>query len=262
MSRGTIAAALNNRLEAGGKCLVPYLTAGFGAWESAVEATSVSGADAIELGIPFSDPVMDGPIIQEASELALRAGATPPALLDAAAGLDVAVPLAVMTYYNILFRAGDDRFAAHLAQSQISGAIVPDLPLEECTPWCEAADRAGVETIMLGAPTGSDERLARVCERARGFVYAVGLLGVTGERDQLAASATEIAARLKALTDKPVLIGVGVGSPEQAVEACRVADGVVVGSRIVREMIETGSPEAVGDLVGRFRDALDAGSFD
>jgi tryptophan synthase alpha chain len=146
-----------------------------------------------------------------------------------------------------------------MAASGVAAAILPDIPLEESGPWCEAADGAGVETVMLAAPTGSDERLERIAERAMGFVYAVGLLGVTGERDQLAASAVEIARRCKAVTDKPVLVGVGIGSPAQAVEVCEVADGVVIGSAVVRRALETRSPEAVAEVVGEYRTALDAG---
>ena len=201
---------------------------------------------------------MDGPVIQEASERALAAGATPASILDGIAELDAGVPLAVMTYYNLVYRFGSTRFAETAATVGVSAAILPDLPLEESTEWCAAADLAGIETVMLAAPTAPAERLPRVCERARGFVYGVGLLGITGERSSLAASALDIAARLKAVTDTPVLIGVGIGTPEQAVEVCAVADGVVVGSAIVRRMLSDGTPESVAALVGEFRAALDA----
>jgi tryptophan synthase alpha chain len=140
----------------------------------------------------------------------------------------------------------------------VAGCIVPDLPLEEAGPWCEAADAAGVETVMLAAPTAPDERLPRVCARARGFVYSVGLLGVTGERNALSATATTLAARLKAVTDKPVLVGVGVSDAAQAVEACRVADGVVIGSALVRRLLEGAGPEGAAAFVGEVRAALDA----
>jgi tryptophan synthase alpha chain len=164
-----------------------------------------------------------------------------------------------MTYANLVYRFGWERFASELVASGVTGAILPDIPLEESGPWCDAADAAGVETVMLAAPTAPDDRLEAVCERARGFVYAVGLLGVTGERDSLAATSKVIAARLKEVTDKPVLVGVGIGSPEQAVEVCEVADGVVVGSAVVRRAMESGSADAVGELLGSFRAALDAG---
>jgi tryptophan synthase alpha chain len=165
----------------------------------------------------------------------------------------------VMTYANLVYRFGWERFASEMVASGVTAAILPDIPLEEADPWCRAADAAGVETVMLAAPTAPDDRLARIVQRSRGFVYAVGLLGVTGERESLAATSKVIASRLKAITDKPVLVGVGIGSPEQAVQVCEVADGVVIGSAVVRTALETRSAAAVGDLVGEFREALDAG---
>lgn len=255
----SIQSALQARIAGGGKCLVPYLTGGLPGWEQMLQAAVAAGVDAIEVGIPFSDPVMDGPVIQQSSELAIAAGATPANVVEVAARLDFDTPLAVMTYANLVFRFGYERFAQTLAAAGISGAILPDIPLEESGDWCSAADSAGVQTIMLAAPTASDERLEHVVARARGFVYAVGLLGITGERDSLASTAKVIAKRVKALTDLPVLVGVGVSTPEQAAEVCEVADGVVVGSAIVRRVLETKSPEAVGELIGEFRSAIDAG---
>ena len=237
--------------------MVPYLTGGLGDWQGALAAAADAGADAVEVGIPFSDPVIDGPVIQQANDRALGAGATPLGVLDSVGRLDIGVPLAVMTYYNIAFRFGLERFASVLADQGVAAAILPDLPLEEAGPWTEAADAAGVETVLLATPTASDERLGRICARTRGFVYGVGLLGVTGVRDELAASAVVMAERLKQMTDLPVLVGVGVGTPEQAEEVCRVADGAVVGSAVVRRMLDDGGPMAVGELVGRFRRALD-----
>lgn len=237
--------------------LVPYITGGYPGWTDAVRAAVAAGADAIEIGIPFSDPVMDGPVIQQASQTALAAGATPVSILDEVPTLDVDVPLIVMTYYNLVHHEGELRFADRLARAGIAGCILPDLPLEESGPWCQAADAADVETIMLAAPTASDERLGRIVARARGFVYSVGLLGVTGERASLAATATELAGRLTAITDTPVLVGVGVSDAPQAVEVCTVADGVVQGASVVRRLIETG-PDAVGEYVGEVRRALDA----
>jgi tryptophan synthase alpha chain len=243
---------------AGRKLLVPYITGGYPGWTDCVRAAAANGADAIEIGIPFSDPVMDGPVIQQASLVALNDGAIPPAILDEAATLEVGIPTAVMTYYNIVHHDGHRRFAGRLVAAGVSGCILPDLPLEESEPWTRAADDAGVETIMLAAPTASDERLERVVERVRGFVYSVGLLGVTGERTSLAATATALASRLLKITDKPVLVGVGVSNAEQAREACAVADGVVQGASVVRRMME-GGPDAVGDYVAEVRAAIDAG---
>lgn len=257
----TLESSLRAARDAGRKLLVPYITGGLDEdWTRVLQATAGAGADAVEVGIPFSDPVMDGPTIQEASERALRRGATPQTVLDDLRGLDVGdVPLAVMTYYNIAFRMGHERFAASLRDSGVAAAILPDLPLEEAGPWCEAADRHGVETVMLAAPTGSDAGIARVVARARGFVYGVGLLGVTGEREALAQSAMVMAKRLKAITAKPVLIGVGVSNVEQAVEVCSVADGVVVGSALVRRLLDRGGPEGAAAFVAELRAGLDAG---
>ena len=247
---------LRRRRDAGHKLLVPYVTGGLDGWLDAVRAAAASGADAIEIGIPFSDPVMDGPVIQEASQRALDSGATPVSILQELRQADVDVPLVVMCYYNTVHHAGHDRFAAQLRDAGVVGAIVPDLPLEESGPWCEAADRAGVATVMLAAPTAPDDRLPRVCDRARGFVYSVGLLGVTGERENLASTATSLAERLKKVTDRPVIVGVGVSNAAQAVEACRVADGVVQGASVVRRLMEGGA-DAVGRYVDEVRRALD-----
>lgn len=254
---GALESALRARRDGGGKSLVAYLTGGLGDWEDMIRAAADAGADAIEVGIPFSDPVMDGPVIQEANEISLAGGSTPGSVLTAIAGLDCGVPVTVMTYANLVYRFGWQRFADRCAEVGVAGVILPDIPLEESEPWTEAADAAGVETVMLAAPTGSDERLARVCARSRGFVYGVGLLGITGERDSLAASATVIARRLKAITDTPVLVGVGIGNPAQAAEVCAVADGVVVGSAIVRRMLSDGTPAGIAELIGTFRTALD-----
>jgi tryptophan synthase alpha chain len=241
----------------GRKLLVPYITGGYPGWEDAIRAAAAAGADGVEIGVPFSDPVIDGPVIQQASQAALDAGATPPAILDAVARLDVDIPLAVMTYYNLVHHDGHRRFAGRLVAAGVDACILPDLPLEECGPWCRAADEAGVETVLLAAPTAPDERLVRIVARARGFVYSVGLLGVTGERSALASTATELAGRLKRITSRPVLVGVGVSNAAQAREACRVADGVVQGASVVRRLMEHG-PDAVGAYVAEVRAALDA----
>ena len=254
---GAIESALRARRDEGRKLLVPYITGGHPGWQDAIRACAANGADAIEIGIPFSDPVMDGPVIQQASQVALEAGATPARVLDEVPGLDVDIPLAVMTYYNLVHHPGPERFAADLARAGVSGAILPDLPLEESGPWCEAADEHGIETIMLAAPTAPDERLPRLVARSRGFVYSVGLLGVTGERASLAETATALAGRLKEITDVPVLVGVGVSNAEQARQATRVADGVIQGASVVRRLMESG-PDAVGDYVAEVRAAIDA----
>jgi tryptophan synthase alpha chain len=253
----TMESQLRERRDGGAKLLVPYVTGGLGAhWCDVVRAVADAGADAIEIGIPFSDPIMDGKTIQEASQRALDLGATPMSVLAEAANLDVGIPLAVMTYYNLVAHAGHERFARALAESNIAGAIVPDLPLDELDGWGEAAAAAGVETILLASPTTTDERLRAICERSQGFVYGVSLLGVTGERHELTESAHRMGRRLKATTDKPALLGVGISTPEQAAEAAAAADGVIVGSALVRRLLQGGGPEEAHVFVSELRAAL------
>ena len=256
---GEFERSLRATRESGRKLLIAYVTGGLhDEWPDVVRAVADAGADAIEIGIPFSDPVMDGPIIQEASELALRDGASPVTVLDTLRTIDAGVPLAVMTYYNLAFHMGHERFASLMYEAGVRAAILPDLPLEEVGPWATAADPAGIETVMLAAPTAPDERLPRVVARSRGFVYAVGLLGVTGERDALAESSLVIARRLKAITDKPVLVGVGVSNGQQAAEVSQVADGCVIGSALMRRVVEGEGPAGAGAFIADVRAALDA----
>jgi tryptophan synthase alpha chain len=251
---------LREKRDAGRKLLVPYVTGGLGgSWLDVVRAVAVAGADAIEVGIPFSDPVMDGRTIQEASQRALDIGATPAGIAADLAGLDVDVPLVVMTYYNLIGHMGHHRFAAALVAGGVDGAIVPDLPLDELDGWGTAADEAGIETVLLAGPTTTDERLARICARSHGFVYGVALMGVTGEREVLASQAKVMGARCKAATDKPVLLGLGISNPEQAREAAAAADGVIVGSALVRRLLEGGGPEEAGAFVASLREGLDRG---
>jgi tryptophan synthase alpha chain len=257
---GPLEAVLREARDGGHKLLVPYVTGGLGEdWLDVVTAIAAAGADAIEVGIPFSDPVMDGPVIQEASGRALAAGATPPSIIASLALLDAAVPVAVMTYVNIVARTGYRRMAMELAVAGIAGAIVPDLPLDEAGEWRSEAASAGVDAVLLAAPTTPDERLAAICSASRGFVYAVGLLGVTGERERLASSALTIAKRCRALTDTPVLVGVGISTPEQAAEACSVADGVIVGSALVRRLLDGAGPDGAADFVAALRAEIDRG---
>jgi tryptophan synthase alpha chain len=257
---GRLEAELRAKRDAGRKLLVPYITAGYPKddWPRLLEGMASAGADAIEIGVPFSDPVMDGPTIQESSKLALADGIDPLTAFSEVGRLDIDVPLIVMTYYNICFRMGHRRFAQALVDAGIAAAILPDLPLEEVEPWARAADEIGVETVLLAAPTAPDDRLPGIVARSRGFVYGVGLVGITGERAELAASALDMAKRLKAVTDKPVLIGIGVSNPEQAVEVCEVADGVIVGSAVIRRILDTGGIDAAIDFVGELRAGLDA----
>jgi tryptophan synthase alpha chain len=256
---GPLEERLRARRREGRKLLVPYITGGMGDdWLDAVHAVADAGADAIEIGIPFSDPMMDGPVIQEASVRALARGTTPASILAALGRTEIGVPLAAMTYYNLVFRAGHRRFADSLIGAGVAGAIVPDLPLEEAGGWSEEADSAGVETVFLVAPSTPVERARRICARSRGFVYGVGLMGVTGERAELASTAREVAGRLRTMTDTPVCIGIGVSTPDQAAEVCQEADGVVVGSALVRRLLDGAGPRGAAAFVAELRAGIDA----
>jgi tryptophan synthase alpha chain len=256
--RPTLESHLRARREAGAKLLVPYVTGGLGSgWLDVVRAIAAAGADAVEIGIPFSDPVMDGLTIQEASRRALDLGATPAGVIRDAGTLDIDIPLVVMTYTNPVGHMGYRRFAAALQGAGIAAAILPDLPLDELNGWADAADAHHVETVLLAAPTTPDDRLVAICERSRGFVYGVSLMGVTGERATLASQAREMGRRLKAVTDKPVLLGIGISNAEQAVEAARYGDGVIVGSALMARVLKGGGPEAAQEFVAELRAALD-----
>jgi tryptophan synthase alpha chain len=250
--------ALRAARAAGRKLLVTYVTGGLPGWTDHLLAMADAGADAIEVGIPFSDPVMDGPTIQEASMQALQAGATPASILDALRDIELPVPVIAMTYYNVVARAGHRRFARLLVESGVRGAIVPDLSLEEFPDWERAALATGVETVLLAAPVTPDDRLVRLCERSHGFLYGVNLMGVTGERQDVAASGGVLAKRLKAATDLPVIMGFGISGPSQAVAAAAEADGVVVASALMRLALDAGTPTQIGDAVAAVRAALDA----
>ena len=218
-------------------------------WTEVVRAFAAAGADAIEVGIPFSDPVMDGPTIQEASEAALEQGANLGSILTALRDVDAGVPIVLMTYVNLVFHAGYARFASEAVSAGVAGVILPDLPMEELGEWEPFALDAGLATVQLASPLTPDERLARLCARSQGFVYGVNLLGVTGERGELADSSAVLAKRLKATTDLPVIMGFGIATPEQAVAAAEHADGVVVASALMRQRLDGASPEDLGASV-------------
>lgn len=249
---------LRSRRAEGAKLLVPYLMGGMTEdWAEALQAVAAAGADAVEVGIPFSDPMMDGPVIQEAGVRALDRGATPAQVLDDVAAAGLEIPVAVMTYYNIVFRAGHRRMARSLRAAGVGAAIVPDLPLEEVGPWAEEAEDAAVATVLLVAPSTPEERVGRICARSQGFVYAVARMGVTGERPTVTSETGAVVARIRRATDMPVCVGVGVSTPAQAVAVTEVADGVVVGSALVRRLLEGGGPDAASHFVAGLRAALD-----
>jgi len=249
-----IGEAFARRRSEGGKAFVAFLTAGDPSLERTVEAAAElqsAGVDVLELGVPFSDPLADGPVIQRASERALRRGATLGGVLGAARAIRArsALPLLLFTYFNPLLRYGAERVAREAADAGVDGVLVTDLPPEEAGPWIETARGAGLDTVFLAAPTSSDTRLRRVAESSSGFVYAVSRTGVTGEAETLSDDAGPLVRRLRAVTEAPVAVGFGIATPQQAAAAAEAADGVVVGSALVRFLEE--SPE--GDVGGQVR---------
>lgn len=244
----------------GRKILAPFVTAGVTeTWLDVLHAYVDAGADAIEIGFPFSDPVMDGPTIQRASARSLARGTTPLGILAELRGLECPVPLVVMTYYNLVFRAGLDRFAAEMHDAGVTGIILPDVPLEELGAWHAAAAAHGIETVGLVGPITPDDRLQRVCTAASGFIYGVNLMGVTGERSDVSADSEVLAGRIRAATDLPALMGFGISTPGQAAQVAATADGVIVASAIMHRLLDGGTPVDAHDFVASLRSALDAG---
>jgi tryptophan synthase alpha chain len=236
--------------------LVPYVTGGITSdWTDYLLAYQDAGADAIEVGLPFSDPMLDGPTIQEASDRALARGATIDSILDDLRNTPLRVPVVVMTYANIILRSG----ITPLIDAGVSGLIVPDLPLGESAALEAEAAAAGLDLVLLAAPSTPDDRLREICSRSRGFLYAISVMGTTGERTTLAASAATLAARVKAVTDLPVLIGFGVSTPAQAAEAGRAGDGAVIASALMRRVLDGTTAGALAADVAAFRSALDLG---
>jgi tryptophan synthase alpha chain len=247
--------ALRQVRDDGWKAFVPYVTGGLpGVDPDLLRALAGAGADAVEVGIAFSDPVMDGPVIQEASRRALEAGASPDAVLRLVGEAGLEVPVVVMTYLNPILAYGEDAFLADAAGVGVRGVIVPDLPVDEAAEWIDRCRAARVATVFLAAPNSTPERLGRIATASRGFVYCVSTFGVTGSRDHLAGSARSVVEGLRPFTDVPLLVGVGVSTPEQAAEACRFADGVVVGTALVEPLLR-GDPERTVVLAGAFREA-------
>jgi len=238
--------------------LMPYVMAGFPTLADSVaigQACVQAGADVIELGVPYSDPLADGPVIHAAGTRALAAGATMAGVLEVARALAPSVPVVLMCYANMVFAPGAERFLERLARSGACGLIVPDLPLEEAAELRGACDSRDLALVPLVAPTTPPERLAAIGASARGFLYTVSVVGTTGERDALQARLAEVIARAKASTEVPVALGFGISTPQQARQAADAgADGVIVGTRLVRAAAE--EPDGVGEVVGELAAAL------
>jgi tryptophan synthase alpha chain len=254
-----IAQAFETARGEGRAALMPYMMGGFPDPETSTAVAGAyadAGADLVELGVPFSDPLADGPVIHAAGTRALAAGATLEGVLEIGRGLAERVPFVPMVYANMALARGAGEFAAMLARAGASGAIIPDLPLGEADELGDALRDAGVAPVPLVAPTTPPDRRRRICERATGFVYVVSDTRVTGERDDLPAGLTDLVEAVRAESTVPVAVGFGIGTPEQAAAVGRIADGVIVGTRLVRAVAESDGREAAAGAVSEFiRDA-------
>jgi tryptophan synthase alpha chain len=252
---GVLEDALRAKVASGGKVFVPYVTGGFpGVDTGLLRELQRVGADAIEVGIPHSDPVMDGGVIQEASRAALERGTRVDDVLRTVSDAALEVPVAVMTYVNPVQRRGSEAFCDALVGAGVAGAIVPDLPVDEAGPLDAVAGPRGIDLVLLAAPGTSADRYATIARASHGFVYCVATYGVTGARDALAATAREVVDALRPHTDLPLLLGVGIGTPEQAKAACGFAEGVIVGSALMRRLVDGDRDGAVA-LAEGFRGA-------
>ncbi|MGI9084566.1 MAG: tryptophan synthase subunit alpha [Aeromicrobium sp.] len=249
----------------GRAALVGYLPAGFPDLKTsiaAIEAMVDGGVDLVEVGLPYSDPVMDGPVIQAAADRALAVGTRTTDVLDVVkAAAATGAPTVVMTYWNPVERYGVDRFAADLAAAGGSGLITPDLTPDEADEWVEAAGRHHLDRIFLVAPSSTDERLAMTAEASSGFVYATAVMGVTGQREQSSSLAPTLVERLRKVTDKPVGVGLGVSNGAQAHEVAQFADAVIVGSALVRCLLDADEAgtgvDAVRELARELRQGVE-----
>jgi tryptophan synthase alpha chain len=235
---------------------MPYMMAGYPDRETGLAVARAyvdSGADLIELGVPFSDPLADGPTIHAAATEALEEGATLSTALEVCQAVGDRVPVVFMAYANmVLAHGGSGKFAEVARAAGAAGVIVPDLPLDEAEEVRGAFDAAGLALVPLLAPTTPAERRRRICEAARGFVYVVSTVGTTGERAEIPPAVAELVAATKADAEVPVAVGFGIGTPEQAAQVGGIADGVIIGSRLVRAAGEGGSPQGAADAVASF----------
>ena len=262
MSREALVSLLTETRESGGAAFMPFMTAGLPSPERTVDifvAMAEAGADAFEVGIPYSDPLMDGPVIQEGNERALRSGVTLRSGLETLGRVTEATgrPALAMSYANPVFRIGPRRFARWAAEAGAAGLIVADLPLEESPPVAEAVAEAGIGLVLFAAPTTAEARLSRIAEAGPVFIYGVAEMGVTGEREASSDHPRSLASRIRALTDVPLVMGVGISSPEQAAAIAPYADGVIVGSALVRHALNSPDPVAdAADAARRLAQAL------
>ncbi|MEU4423397.1 tryptophan synthase subunit alpha [Actinoplanes sp. NPDC024001] len=241
------------------KMLVPYVTAGVTAnWTDTLRAAVDAGADAIEVGLPFSDPTLDGPVIQRASDQALRRGTTVTGVLAEISRLDLGVPLIAFGYTNLVLHRGAETFCAALREAGMTGLIAPDLPVDEAAPVGAVAERHGIDLVLLASPSTPARRRAEIAARSRGFVYAVSVMAPTGEQTSPHESGRELVTSLKRVTQLPVLLGFGISGADQAAAACAYADGVVVGSALMRRILRGAGPAEAGEWLAGLRTAIDA----
>jgi len=244
------------------KALIPYVTVGYPSIEATLKVVPLlasSGCDIVELGIPFSDPLADGATIQKASFHALQNGVTPQLCLEIAKQLSetVEIPLVFMTYFNPVFSYGLAEFCTACSKSGVGGLIIPDLPPEESGELEAITRKQGLDLIYLLAPTSTEERIRLVAGRSQGFIYLVSVSGVTGTRDRLPLDLDAFAARVRGIAKQPLCIGFGISTPEQAKRIARVADGVIVGSRIIQLMEAEDDLISVGNFIKELRHTLD-----
>jgi tryptophan synthase alpha chain len=243
--------------DSGRKLLVPYFMGGLTHdWTDHVAAAVLAGADAVEIGIPFSDPMMDGPVIQEAALRALARGTTLDSICEDLTRLEVRVPLLAMTYYNIVLHYGLERAAGKFNASGISGAIIPDLALEETAPWVAACDGADVATVLLVAPSTPPDRVDRLAAATQGFAYASARMAVTG-KSVGGGDGARVVQSIRRTSDVPALIGIGIATPDQAKEAATVSDGIIVGSALVQIILDGGDASGIESFIREFRTAID-----
>ena len=265
MTNDRIGAAFEAARADGRAALMPYMMGGFpnaATADAVADAYADAGADLVELGIPYSDPLADGPVIHAAGTRALAAGATLDSVLATCERIAARLPVVPMGYTNMILARGPADFARRLADAGAAGAIVPDLPLEEGGEIAAALRAAGLALIPLVAPTTPPERRAPICAGAEGFVYLVSDTRTTGERDRLPPALGELVAATKADSAVPVAVGFGIGTPEQAAQVGAIADGVIVGTRLVRAVAESadaaGAARAVADFIAAARAAMEA----
>jgi tryptophan synthase alpha chain len=252
---GELETALRKVRDGGGKAFVPYVTGGVPGVDAALlRSLADLGADAIEVGVPHSDPIMDGGVVQEASRIALEAGTHPADVLAMIAEADVDVPVAIMTYANIVSHPGLARFCDGARAAGVGGLIVPDLPVDEASELRSLAVDRDIDVVLLAAPGTPTDRYREIGAHAHGFVYCVATYGVTGARDELAATARQVVTAMRTCTDVPLLVGVGIATPALAVDACAFADGAIVGSALMAPLLD-GDREGFAALASAFRAA-------